>query len=123
MDANENAEHDDTEYQPPEVDEATGVSLHKGLPVNRRLRAEALVAAGETTDPEGMVDDDTIADTAKRLAGEETEAEKADRALDRMSEKRLREIVTAEGVSVEGDADKPTIRNAIRAHRAAAQES
>ena len=53
-----------------------GVHLYGegGLPLNHRLRAEALVAAGAAEDPDGLIGPELIADTAKRLAAEAAEA-------------------------------------------------
>lgn len=71
----EGAQPSDTEgeatedWSPPKYDPETGV-YHDGdheLPINHRLRAEALVAAGETTDPGKLITDELIADTADRL--------------------------------------------------------
>jgi len=52
-----------------------GVHLYGegGLPLNHRLRAEALVAAGEKKDPDGLISPELIADTAERMAAETAE--------------------------------------------------
>ena len=49
-----------------------GVHLNgeDGLPLNHRLRAEALVAAGKHEDLSGLIGKELIADTRKRLAAE-----------------------------------------------------
>lgn len=46
-----------------------GVHLHGEFPVNHRLRAEAIVKKGRKTDPDGLITEDFIAETAKRLKG------------------------------------------------------
>lgn len=107
--------------QPPEVEEATGIALVGGYPVNHRLRAEAMAREGVDHDPSDLITGDLIAATRDRLAAEEAGEDaivRADRALDRMSEAKLRKVADDEGVPVEGDADKATIRDAIRAKRA-----
>lgn len=71
-----------------------------GYPHNHRLRAEAFVADGIETDPDGLISDELIADTRARLeaeaaapiasetetvddtGGEETETETADEPND-----------------------------------------
>ena len=50
----------------PIRDRTTG---HSGLPANHRLRAEALAAEGKRKDPDGLISDQLIADTAARLKG------------------------------------------------------
>lgn len=49
-----------------------GVYLHGegDLPLNHRLRAEALAVAGLEEDPEGLISEELIAGTAERLAVE-----------------------------------------------------
>lgn len=68
---------DDPDFLPPATDAETGVALDKpeGLPLNHRLRAEALVAKGEATDPNGEITDEFIAATAERLDAEKAGAE------------------------------------------------
>lgn len=74
-----------------------GVALDApgGLPINHRLRAEALVAQGLSTDEAGIIADDLIADTAERLANE-AKAEKA------VAKSKKSEAPTAEPASTEG---------------------
>lgn len=64
------------EWSPPKVREEDGVQLQgdSGLPANHRLRAEALVARGARSDPDGIISKELIADTAKRLQAEKAEA-------------------------------------------------
>lgn len=47
------------------------------LPANHRLRAEALVERKEAKDPDGIVTDELIVDTAERLEREATAAAEA----------------------------------------------
>lgn len=65
------------DWQPQQVDEA-GVYLagESGLPVNHRLRAEALAKARRKSDPDGIITDELIADTADRLRAEREAAAK-----------------------------------------------
>jgi hypothetical protein len=60
------------DWNPAKVREEDGVHLAGAseLPANHRLRAEALVALGKKTDPDGMIGDELIADTSKRLKAE-----------------------------------------------------
>jgi len=44
-----------------------------GLPLNHRLRAEALVQRGATEDPEGVISKELIEDTKARLEAEAAE--------------------------------------------------
>lgn len=69
---------DKPDWQPPRH-AADGIALAGAsqLPANHRLRAEALVAAGKRKDPDGLIPDELIADTAKRLAAEAGETEQA----------------------------------------------
>jgi len=61
---------EDETWSPPKVDE-NGVALDgHDLPVNHRLRAEALADAGKDKDPGDMVSPELIAETADRLATE-----------------------------------------------------
>lgn len=53
----------------PKAD-ASGVALVNGYPLNRRLRAEALSAAGKTDDPDGLVTSGDIAAAGVRLKAE-----------------------------------------------------
>lgn len=64
----------EADFAPPEMDQATGIALLGGYPVNRRLRAEALFQAGKSTDEMGEVTDDAIAEAGERLAGDEATA-------------------------------------------------
>jgi len=61
-------------WTPPATNEE-GHALEGEYPHNRRLRAEALAKAGKTTDPDGIVTDELIAETADRLEREDRAAE------------------------------------------------
>lgn len=65
-------------FNPPKTNEA-GFAMSGDYPLNSRLRAEALAQAGKETDPDGIVSDEDIAGTVKRLAAE-AKAEKSPRA-------------------------------------------
>lgn len=77
--------------------DANGVALDRpeGLPINHRLRAEALVGLGLKTDEGGVVSDELIADTAERLAAE-AKADKA-AAKSKKSDATTVDSATAEG--------------------------
>ena len=70
------ADKKETETKPPETDAKTGVAMAGKHPLNHRLRAESLAKHNANSDPDGMVSDELIADTKKRLE-RETKAEKA----------------------------------------------
>lgn len=67
-----------SEMTKPPLVTKSGVALEGStkLPHNHRLRAEALVAAGKTTDADSMISDELIADTKARLENA-TKAEKS----------------------------------------------
>lgn len=71
------ARKDDIEISDTGIRVVDGVQLDGAsqLPHNHRLRAEALVAKGRKTDPDGLIDDELIADTANRIARERTAAQ------------------------------------------------
>jgi len=54
----------------PQVVAEDGTHMTGDYPTNHRLRAEALVKARRKHDPDGIVSDDLIADTATRLRAE-----------------------------------------------------
>jgi hypothetical protein len=100
------------------------------LPVNGRLRAEALARSGATTDERGIVSDELIAATKDRLEREDAEAERlAEEARKaeaqrpavstRLSLDKLKEIAAGENVAVGENPDKSTLVDAIEAARAA----
>lgn len=66
-------------WEGQKIREEDGVYLagKSALPVNHRLRAEALVALGKTKDPDGIISEELIADTKKRLAAEAKAADAA----------------------------------------------
>lgn len=101
---------------PPALDPVTGLTMVGGYPLNGRLRAAALADAGKKSDPQGLVTPELISAHADRLAN-------YDAAFPPVSEKMGRDalvkIADAEGVEVEGDANKPTILAAILAKRPA----
>lgn len=123
--ADEKDEAQDT--RPPVVDAATGVHMAGAdgkYPLNHRLRAEAMAADGVTTDPDGLIGDDVIADAAKRL-----KAEPKAEAVETPSLKWTRDKLVAHVEElraagrtigpIETDADKPTILALINAATAA----
>lgn len=65
----------------PQKSRADGVYLAGAseLPANHRLRAEALAARGVKKDPDGIISEALIADTAERLKAE-AKAAAADQA-------------------------------------------
>jgi len=73
----DDAENDAPEWSPPKHDAVTGVALYGDLPLNHRLRAEALADAGETEDPDGLITPELIADAVGRLAADRAAEEKA----------------------------------------------
>ena len=61
----------DKDWQPQRRrDDGIHLAGEADLPANHRLRAEALVAAGRKTDPDGIIGKRLIADTADRLKAE-----------------------------------------------------
>lgn len=46
-----------------------GTAMSGAYPLNHRLRAEALCKDGKTTDPDGLISAELIADTKARLDG------------------------------------------------------
>lgn len=114
------AEQTVVETAPALTEEATGIALHAdGYPVNLRLRAERLSAAGETTDEAGHVTDDAIAEAGERLAALETEAERAEREarLDSKTHDELDAIAAAETVDLTGATTRADKIAAIEAAR------
>jgi hypothetical protein len=108
----------------PPATTSAGVALHGEYPLNSRLRAEAMADADVTTDPDGLITDELIAETRDRLAAErkadadaEEEARRAEAAAPSMkwSEKRLRDEATRLGLTLETDANKAAILAAIQA--------
>jgi hypothetical protein len=83
-------------------------------PLLAHLRLSPVVRNDIRTD-RGYRDD--TADVSGHDDGGNVEAEADD--LEKLTKKQLHEIAVAEGVSVEGDANKPTIIDAIRRGRAA----
>lgn len=118
---------DDTpQTLPPAIDEATGFALQGGYPVNARLRAEALADAGQTTDPEALIDDNLITSTAERLEAERADAQKAQAdatpSMDWTKERLLDEAARL-NIPVEGSATKAQILEAINAGQPASTEA
>jgi hypothetical protein len=66
--------------EPDRAEDGTYLTGESKLPVNHRLRAETLVRAGKSEDPDGIIGTDLIADTAARLADEDKAAKAAKRA-------------------------------------------
>jgi hypothetical protein len=115
---------------PLATDPETGFAMMGDLPVNGRLRAEALARSGATTDERGIVSDELIAATKDRLEREDAEAERlAEEARKaeaqrpavstRLSLDKLKEIAAGENVAVGENPDKSTLVDAIEAARAA----
>jgi hypothetical protein len=68
---------DETKWGPQQRDQnGTFLAGAAGLPANHRLRAEVLVAAGKAEDPDGIITEELIADTAARLNAEKAAAAK-----------------------------------------------
>jgi hypothetical protein len=110
------------DWLPQEQRKEDGVHLtgKASLPTNHRLRAEALALAGETMDPDGIIGDHLIADTAERLSLEAAAAGPVDKPLAEQSFAELKATAKAEGVPRYGlirREDK--LRAAIEAHRLA----
>lgn len=100
---------DAADWKPETIEEGTGVPLDgDGLPVSHRLRAERLARDGKGSDPGGVITDDLIADTAKRVANEDKAADAAKAAelkanppvRANMRVDDLTSIATAEGVDM-----------------------
>jgi len=72
----------------PPVIAKDGTAMDGKFPHNHRLRAEALAKAGRKSDPDGMIEDDLIADAAARLAKLKAADEKAERAEKVAAEKK-----------------------------------
>lgn len=68
------------------------------LPLNHRLRAEALAEAGATEDPGGRVSPELIAETAARIEAEKAAAATAEKPLAEQTVAELRE--TAKGLEI-----------------------
>ena len=114
------ASTDEPESNPPAMDE-NGVAMDGEYPANIRLRAEALAREGVTTDPGGLVDDDTIGDAANRLAHEDADARAAAAAAPSLAWTKAKLVAHAEemGLTVETDANKEAILANINAATAA----
>lgn len=88
------------DWSPAKVDEETGIALDgHDLPLNHRLRAEALADAGETSDPADTVSPELIADAADRL---ERERRATPPVSANMKVKDLETIASREGVDISG---------------------
>jgi len=86
------------------------------LPLNHRLRAEALVAAGATKDPAGIIAAELIADTAARLKAEAAAAAPA-KPLDQQTGRELRATASAESVELPAKARNEAMVALIQAAR------
>lgn len=114
-----------TETAPFKVRESDGVALDGDYPHNHRLRAEALAADGKTSDPDGLVSDELIADAGERVRRIE-EAEAEARRLDNRSKADLEEIAAREGVDLtaaKSNADRVALIEDARAKAEAALEA
>lgn len=103
------------ETKPYETDE-NGVALEGEFPHNHRLRAEAIAAAGLTSDPAGIISDELIADNAARVKAL-AEAEAAERDLTGKRLDELVEIAERESVDLTGaktNADRVKLINKAR---------
>lgn len=124
MDATDNtteAEKRDAAFRAQGIDPATGFATDGEWPINLRLRAEAMAAAGVSTDPQSLVSDELIASTKDRLAAEERERIQADKTAPtiKWSRDRLVEAAAKVGVVTTDEMDKATILAAIEAAPAA----
>lgn len=102
-------------WSPPKSDPETGVALYGDLPLNHRLRAEALADAGASEDPDGLILPELIEDARTRLKA--TRADE-DRAVPSMRWERADLLAHAEkipGLVIETDANKAAILKAITA--------
>lgn len=97
-----------------------GVFVHADdLPINHRLRAEALVAAGAGEDPEGLIGSELIANTKARLEAEAEAAVALEKPLVEQTALQLRATASREGVALPSKAPRPDMIAAIEAARAA----
>lgn len=101
---------------PPETDEATGIAMLNGYPVNLRLRAEALSKDGKAEDPDGLVAAELIEDAGDRLARERSSGPPA--VSDALSREKLERIARAEGVDTSTASTKADVVRLIEERRA-----
>lgn len=119
---------------PAELNESTkiladaGFGVVEGWPANHRLRAEAILKEGLSSDPTGAVTDEFIASTKERLAAEAKDAasnpvpEGPPVVKASMRKDALADIARAEGVAIEeGDTNQQMV-DKITAARAAKNE-
>lgn len=109
-------------WSPPEQDPTTGIALYQGLPLNHRLRAEALADMGETEDREGLIPAELIADAAERLAADRAAEERNTPSMQWNRDRLVAHAATIPGLVIEGDATKAAILDAINAAPAASTE-
>jgi hypothetical protein len=97
-----------------------GFAIDGGLPVNHRLRAEALAKAGRDTDPAGAITPEAIAAAGERLAAEaKDEAADAPPAVKpSMPVADLKDIADREGVDLSDATNNDQRVAAIEAARA-----
>jgi hypothetical protein len=91
-----------------------GFAMHGAYPLNHRLRAEALVDAGISSDPDGLIGDDLIVDTRDRVAAEAAALVAAKRELSDMKVAELRDLAVERGVNVEPNATKADLISALQ---------
>jgi hypothetical protein len=120
MDEPANKADDVETTAPPATVEGTGVALYGAWPDNHRLRAEALARAGEEADPDGIISNDLIAETASRLEREDAAAAAARPAVSTsLRRETLDAIAEAEGLDPAAYPNKDELVAAIETKRAA----
>jgi len=115
------ASTDEPEFNPPAIDAETGVAMDGDYPANIRLRAEALARDGKTSDPDGLIGDELIADAARRVKHDDADARAAANATPSLDWTKAKLIAHAEGLglTIESDANKDAILADIHAASAA----
>lgn len=105
----------DETWSPPQFAEENGIAIDgDGLPVNHRLRAEALVDAGKDEDPGGMISPELIENTRERLEGER---EARPPVYSNMKVADLERIAMREDIDISGAANNDERVRLIRTAR------
>lgn len=106
-----------------------GFAIQGAFPANHRLRAEALVAAGLASDPDGIVADDLVTDARDRIAADAAELEARQDAERKDANQfkgarlpKLVELAAAEGAALTNAEDRDQVIADILAARAAHNE-
>jgi hypothetical protein len=106
-----------------------GFAIQGQFPANHRLRAEALVAANLTSDPDGIIPDDLVTDARDRIAAdaaalkEQQAAERKDAGeFKGVKLPKLVELANAEGIALTAPDDRDAVIVDIVAARAARNE-